>query len=410
LPLRYALIALALSIAFSTSRPAAAEEDVPGVTDDRILVGMTNDLTGPLAFIGQQSSAGARLYLQHINEQGGVHGRRIELLVEDDGYQPARTVAAFRKLLDRDRVFCFVGNMGSSTTMATLPLVERERVPVVMPLNYNSRMSTPHKRYIFALDPNYPIQSWIMVKYIAEVEKKQGEAESPRLAVIYQDDDYGRDGLQGLRAAAAHYNMPIVSEESYKRGAVDFGSQVLNMKQTNPTHVILWTVYREGAAVMREARQTNWQPQFVGSAPAADDKIVELAGEAADGYLALGIIDFWSAEENFVQYRDLLAKKVPGQSPRAVHAGGFGVTQVLVEGLRRAGRNLTREKLVEALETLKEWDGSLLPPVTYGPGQHGGQNTAAFMMRADLERKAMVRVSEWVHYERSEQVSREASE
>ena len=203
LPLRYALIALALSIAFSTGRPAAAEEDVPGVTDDRILVGMTNDLTGPLAFIGQQSSAGARLYLQHINEQGGVHGRRIELLVEDDGYQPARTVAAFRKLLDRDRVFCFVGNMGSSTTMATLPLVERERVPVVMPLNYNSRMSTPHKRYIFALDPNYPIQSWIMVKYIAEVEKKQGEAESPRLAVIYQDDDYGRDGLQGLRAAAA---------------------------------------------------------------------------------------------------------------------------------------------------------------------------------------------------------------
>ena len=334
--MRHALIVLAMLIALSTGRPATAE-DVPGVTDDRILVGMTNDLTGPLAFLGQQSSAGARLYLRHVNEQGGVHGRRVELLVEDDGYQPARTVAAFRKLLDRDRVFCFAGNMGSSTTMATLPFVERERVPVVMPLNFNSRMSTPYKRYIFAIDPSYPIQSWIMVKYIAEVEK----AESPRLAVIYQDDDYGRDGLQGLRTAAAHYGMPIVSEESYKRGAVDFSTQVLNMKQTDPTHVILWTVTREGAAVMKEARQAGWQPHFVGSLAAADDNIVALAGDAAKGYMALGITDGRSGEEMMAQYLDLLAKEAgEGQTLSLAHTAGFGIAQVLVEGLRRAGRDL----------------------------------------------------------------------
>jgi len=398
--MRYMLFALALLIAFSLSRRPAAAEDVPGVTVDRILVGMTNDLTGPLAFIGQQTSAGARLYLQHVNEQGGIHGRRIELLVEDDGYQPARTVAAFRKLLDRNRVFCFAGNMGSSTTMATLPLVARERVPVVMPLNYNSRMSTPYKRYIFAMDPSYPIQSWIILKYIAEVEK----AESPRLGVIYQDDDYGRDGLQGLRAATTHYGIPIVSEESYKRGAVDFGTQVLNMKQEDPTHVILWTVNREGAAVMREARQAGWQPQFVGSLAAAGDKTLELAGVAAKGYLALGVVDLWSDEEKVVQYRDLREKEA-GNAQSLSHAGGYGMAQVLVEGLRRAGRELTREKLVEALETLNEWHGSLLPPVTYSPEQHGGQRTAAFMMGADLERKAMVRISDWLHYERLEQVA-----
>ncbi|MBT6145366.1 MAG: ABC transporter substrate-binding protein, partial [Gemmatimonadetes bacterium] len=187
--MRHLLTILVLLFVFSTGRPASA--DAPGVTDDKILVGMTTDLTGVLAFVGHQSSAGARLYLQHVNEQGGVHGRQIELLVEDDGYQPARTVAAFRKLLDRDGVFCFAGNLGSSQTMATFPFVKRARVPVLMPLNFNSKMSTPHKRYVFAMDPSYPIQSWIMAQYIAAQE----HTESPRLAVVYQDDGYGRDGL-----------------------------------------------------------------------------------------------------------------------------------------------------------------------------------------------------------------------
>ncbi|MBT3345713.1 MAG: ABC transporter substrate-binding protein [Gemmatimonadetes bacterium] len=391
--MRHLLILLALLFAVSTAPPACAD-DVPGVTDDQILIGMTVDLTGPLAFIGQQGSAGLRLYLNHINEQGGVHGRRIDLRVEDDGYQPARTIAAFRKLLDRDGVFCFVGNLGSSQTMATFPFVKRARVPVLMPMNFNSAMSTPHKRYVFGHDPSYPIQSWLMVKHIVEVEK----ATSPRLAVLYQDDGYGRDGLQGLQEAAAHYGIPIVAEEGYKSGTVDFGSQVLNMRKAEPTHVIFWSVYREAAAVMKEARQIGWQPQFIGGGPAGDDKTLELAGEAASGYQALGIIDLSSDDEEMTLYRQLLAAESPGQEPNIYHAMCYSAGQTLVEALHRAGQDLSREKLVDALETLREWDGTLMAPITYSPGMHGGQSTAAFMMRADLERGQMVRSSDWVRY------------
>jgi branched-chain amino acid transport system substrate-binding protein len=401
--MRHLLTILVLLFVFSTGRPASA--DAPGVTDDKILVGMTTDLTGVLAFVGHQSSAGARLYLQHVNEQGGVHGRQIELLVEDDGYQPARTVAAFRKLLDRDGVFCFAGNLGSSQTMATFPFVKRARVPVLMPLNFNSKMSTPHKRYVFAMDPSYPIQSWIMAQYIAAQE----HTESPRLAVVYQDDGYGRDGLKGLQAAAAHYGMPIVAEQAYKSGDVDFSSQVLNMKQADPTHVILWTIYREAAAVMTEARQAGWQPQFIGGGPAGDDKTVALAGAAAAGYLAVGYVDFTGEDENMVLYRKQLEAVSPGQQPNLYHAAGYAAAQTLVAGLQKAGRDLTREKLVEALETLQNWNGSILPPITYGPAEHGGKSTAAYMARADLETNRMVRFSDWLRYDKPAQLVQKAS-
>ena len=403
--MRYLLTVFAALVILATGSTLRAEE-VPGVSDDRILVGMTTDLTGPLAFAGQQVSAGARLYLQHVNEQGGVHGRRIDLLVEDDGYQPPRTVAAFRKLLERDGVFCFAGNLGSVTTMATLPLIERERVPVVMPCNFNSRMATPFKRYVFAVDPNYMIQSWLIAQYIAEIEK----ADSPRLAAVYQDDDLGQDGLKGLRQAAAHYGLPLVVEEGYKRGAVDFSAQVLNMKKADPTHVVLLTVYREGAAVMEKARQAGWKPQFIGWLPATDGKTVELAGEAAEGFLGLGIVDLQSDAKEMVLYRDLLAQYTPGERPAFGHTWGFGMAQTLVEGLWRVGRDLTREKLVEALETLERWDGSVLPPVTYGPDLRGGRFTSAFVTRADVEGKKMVRISDWLHFSRPVKVAQSDSD
>lgn len=379
-------------------------EEIPGVTDTTIRVGMITDLTGPVAFIGQEASAGARLYLDHINARGGVDGRKIELIVEDDGYQPPRTVAAFRKLVDQDRVFCFAGNLGTSTTMATFPFIERERIPLVLPLTFASTMATPPKRYVFAVDPSYDIQAWIIVKYILEIEK----AQSPRLAVLYQDDDYGQDGLKGLREAAAHYNLPIVAEESYKRGAVDFSTQILNLRKADPTHVVLWTVYREAAAVLKEARMADWHPRFIGGMPLADDKTLELAGPDAEGLLAVTTVDLKSDEGKVKHYRELLQQFAPAQKPRPYHAFGFLVAQTLVESLQRAGRSLTREGLVAALESFKGWDGAIGPALTYGPDLRGGQNASAFMVRADVANKTFVRATDWIRFERPAQVVQKA--
>ncbi len=400
--MRYLLSLFALFAVLATTAQA---DDVPGVTDDKILVGMTTDMTGPLAFVGQRASAGARLYFDHINAQGGVHGRQIELRVEDDGYSPPRAVAAVRKLLDRDNVFCFVGNLGTATTLATLPFIERERVPLILPLTLSSQMSTPAKRYVFALNPNYQVEAWLIAQYIAEVE----QTAAPRLAVLYQDDDAGQDGLKGLRQAAAHYGMPLIAEESYKRGAVDFSSQALNLRQADPTHVVLLTVYREAAAIMKEAHQAEWSPQFIGWVPCADDKTVELAGEAAEGFLGLHIIDFQGENEPMQLYHKLRTQHSSDTRPGLYHAASYGAAQLLVEGLQRAGRELTREKLVEALETLDRWDGSVLPPFTYGPNLRGSLFTSAFITKADIQNKKLVRASDWLQFKQPTKMAQQGN-
>lgn len=384
-------------LAFALSTSAQAE---PGVTDTSIKVGMIADLTGPIAFIGQEGSAGMRLYINHINNQGGVHGRKIDLLLEDDGYSPPRTIAAFRKLLDRDGVFCFAGNLGSATTMATLPLIKREQVPLIGSGNFNSAMFTPPRRYVFALDPGYPIQSWIILQYIHQ------QATAPKVAIIYQDDDMGRDMLKGFHEAAKHYNMPVVAKASYKRGAVDFSTQVLTIKQKEPTHVFLATITRETAAILEKAQQINWSPQFFSAWPAADPKVVELAGDAARNFMALATLDISSdsPDKQTQHYLDLVQQYDPDHKPSTYHALGFMLGQILVEGLQRTGKNLTREKLVEAMETFNGWQNCLGPPITYGPNLRGGSNTAAFLLKADVKKKLLVRATDWIHFEKPDEI------
>ena len=389
----------ALILLTASAWGSAGAEDVPGVTDDEIRVGMITDLTGPLAFLGQESRAGLELYLRHINDQGGVHGRKLRLFAEDDGYRPPRSIAAFRKLVDRDHVFCFVLNLGSSCNLAVFPFIEREGIPLIGPNCFNTAMHTPPNHYVFALDPAYSIQAWIMVKHIVDIER----AESPRLAVLYQDDDYGRDGLRGLWDAAAYYELPIVAETSYKPGAVDFRTQVLNLRQSRATHVILWTITRETAAVLREAHQLGWHPEFFGGLPTADDKVVELAGSASQGFKAIQIVDYWSDSEEVRLYHQLIEKYDPGHRPGLYHAGGVSVGQALVEALRRAGRGLTRENLVEALESFRGWDEWMGPPVTYGPNLRGGKYTAAFMVQADTTEMRFVRATDWIPFEMPDQ-------
>ena len=380
---------LCVLTAFLLALASCSQEDgnVPGITEDTIKVGMIVDLTGPLAFAGQELSTGARLYLQHVNEQGGVHGRRIELIVEDDGYQPPRTVVAARKLLDRDRVLCFFGNMGTATTLAVESILESEGVPLFAPCTWSSVVYTPARRYIFATDPSYRMQSWIMLDII----RREMQGGHPQIGVIYQDDDFGRDGLTGLREAAAYYGMNIVAEEDYKRGAVDFSTQVLNLKRANATHVILWTIYREAALVLKEARQLDWHPAFFGNTIIGDDKLMQLAGEAAENLRILSNLDLSSDTDQMKLYRELIARYDPGRAPQYYHAAGYTVAQIQVEVLRRAGRDLNREKLVTTAETFQGWDENLAHFVlTYGPGLRGGSVGQVYLARVDAEQKRFV--------------------
>ena len=367
-----------------------ARTGTPGVTDDTIRVGMTMDLTGPVAFLGQEMSAGAKLYFQYVNDQGGVHGRKIELIVEDDGYQPPRTVAAYRKLIDRDQVFC-LASLGTAPTMALRPIVERELVPIVPALTFASVIYSPPSRYVFGLDPSYRMTSWILLEYAVN-ELKATEA---RIGVIYQDDDLGNDGLVGLREAAAHYGLTIVAEEGHKRGAIDFASKVLNVKKAGATHVVLWTLLRESAAILKEAKKLGWAPEFLAWYGVADDRIVELASDAAENLHVLSPFDFESEHPQIREYMEVRERYDPEHRLGTYHGFGYAAAQILIEALERAGRDLNREKLVEALETFDRWDDNLYGhPFTYTPGVRGGTAAKTFFTKADLARGKLVRVTE----------------
>jgi branched-chain amino acid transport system substrate-binding protein len=374
----------------------ATERGNEGVTDETIRVGMIVDLTGPLAFLGQEISAGAELYFQHVNEQGGVHGREIELIVEDDGYQPPRTVAAFRKLVDVDGIFCLFGNIGTATTMAIMPMLENERIPLLEPNSFSSTLYTPPRRYVFTVPLSYPAQSWVMAQRIAE----SPDVAEARLGVIYQDDDFGLDGLQGLRDAAAHYGLNIVAEEAHQRGATDFSSTVLNLRRANPTHVILWTVLRETAAVLQEAHQLGWKPQFFGNNTAADDRLVGLVGEGLRDANVLFVTNWDPSSPSMDTYLELLSRHAPEREPAYYHAAGFSEAQILVASLERAGRELNREKLVAAFETFDGWDENAFGmPITYGPGLRGGLDIKVYLAEPDVEQGKLVRATADILFE-----------
>lgn len=373
----------------------APEQGSDGVPDHVIRVGMIVDLTGPLAFPGQEISAGAEMYFRDVNDRGGVHGRKIELIVEDDGYQPPRTVAAFRKLADVDGILCLLGNIGTATTMAIMPMLEREGIPLFAPNSFSSTLYTPPHRYVFTMPLSYPAQSWVMAQWIAN---SPGAAEA-RLGVIYQDDDFGRDGLEGLRDAAAHYGLRIVGEEAHARGAVDFSSTVLNLKRADPTHVILWTLLRETASVLQEAHQLGWKPHFFVNNTAAGNRVVELAPEALSNTNALFVTNWDPSSPEMRPYLELLKQHAPGREPAYYHVAGFTEAQGLVEALERAGRDLTREKFVEAAETFDEWDDNVFGvPMTYGPGLRGGLDIKVYFAKADVDRGRLVRASDDIFF------------
>ena len=186
-----------------------------------------------------------------------------------------------------------------------------------------------------------------------------------------------------------------MAEEGHKRGAIDFASQVLNVKKSGATHVVLWTVLRESAAILKKAHELDWAPEFLGWYGIADARLVELAGNAAANLHIVNLVDIDSDDPRVRTYLDAVERYDPEHSPGFYHGGGFVIGQAFVEALERAGRDLTREKLIEALETFDHWDQNAWGiPLTYGPGLRGGSAAKTFFSKVDVEKGKLVRVTE----------------
>ncbi|MDP6614774.1 MAG: ABC transporter substrate-binding protein [Candidatus Marinimicrobia bacterium] len=369
----------------------ANRASAPGVSEDKILIGNVQDLSGPMKELGAVLPAGSNLYFKYINEQGGVHDRQIEMMVEDHQYNPQKAVAAAKKLIEKDQVFCLYQVIGTSPCEAIRPILAESGIPLVAPATQSGSMSDMSREaaeLIFHTDTGYDKQTGILVDYILSQDS------NAKIGLIYQDDDYGENVLKGAAAAEARTGISI-QREAYQRGATDFAGQVANLMKGGATQVIIAGVVKEPIIVMKTAAAMGYAPQFFGTSPTMDHRVALAAGPAGEGFIASNFSYLWNSDvPTAVLYRELCEKyEVPEAYMGMYHFYGFATAQVLVEGLKRAGPYPTRNRLVNALETFNKWDEGAFPPITYSQNDHAG--TESVVLVQVKEGKQTV-ITDWI--------------
>lgn len=348
-----------------TATPTPAPK-VPGVTADTIRLGMICALSGPVSTIGKPLARGIEAYFKWINDQGGIHGRKIQFIVEDDQYNPANAVAAAKKLVEQDEVFAIVRPLGTATTAAILDYTIEKGVPVVGVASGSSLWSKPFKKTVFGIQPTYELEGRLMAKYAVEELKAQ------RIAVFYQNDAFGKEGADSFVAALKARGIEPVAMVPYEVTEQNFSAHALKLQQANPDLVFVYAIQVPAASLLKEAQKLGFRPKWLMTYVLADPILLALAGEAAEGaYAGAWLVDPENAPEA-AKYREVLTKYFPDEKPGGYSISSYAVAEIVVEALKRAGPDLTREKFIAALESLKNFTTGLTPPFSYSETEHQG--------------------------------------
>ncbi len=356
--IRKLLAALALA--------AAGAASAQGVTDSTILLGQSVALTGPAQQLGLDMRLGASLYFDQVNARGGVNGRKIVLKTLDDGYEATRAAENTRKLINEERVFALFGYVGTPTSQASLPIFTEARVPFVGPFTGAELLRTPVNPYIFNVRASYWDETEAIVQHLTAMSVN-------KIAVFYQNDAYGLAGLTGVERALKKRGLEIVAKGTVERNTVEVKKAIEEINKVQPQAVVMISAYKSCAAFIKEmkkagANPTFWNVSFVGSKALAK----ELDKEGRGVQISQVVPFPWDGSVPVVkEYQRLLAENAKGEQPGFGTLEGYIAAKVMVEGLRRAGRNLTRDGFIRAMETIQDYDVGGFK-VTFGPGRRSG--------------------------------------
>jgi branched-chain amino acid transport system substrate-binding protein len=358
-------LAFLLAASGACSRPSG-----PGLSDREVILGMTAPLSGPAAAWGTVSR-GAQAWAAHVNAGGGVHGRQIRVVVKDDGYLPGRAVANLTEM--KDSTFAVVGLTGTAVLNATKDVVAEAAIPVVFPFG-NPRVWARQPRAkverVFAVYPDYESEG----AFLAEQAVTRGGAHT--LAVFYQNDDYGKDGLAGLRRGLQRVGAALVAEVPYDLQDREMSIHALKIKDAGSDAVVLFSTTTHGASLVKEMAKVGYRPIIFASFPLGDRQVMfRLLGELWEGaYFDVNASVVGEPEADRVL--QVLLQEDPTLKGREGFAlNGATAMSLAVEGLRRGGRDLSRESFVAGLEGLRDWTPEGLgAPITFGPGRRHGLN------------------------------------
>lgn len=319
-----------------------------GVTEREVLIGQVAAMTGPAAQLGQRVQAGMQAYFAQVNAQGGVNGRTIKLVARDDGYEPAKTVESLKALINDDKVFALAGTVGTPTGLAALPIVTAEKVPLVGMFTGAQALREPFNRNIFHVRASYFDETERIVQHLTTLGVK-------KIAVFYQNDAYGKAGLEGVERALAKRQMKPVATGTVERNSVDVAKALDAILKVQPEAVVQISAYKSCAAFIKEARAKSYGGQFFNVSFVGSQALANELGPAGLGVVISQVVPFpYVASSQIVRDYQQHMTAAGDKNFDFSSMEGYLTARVLTEGLRRAGRTLTRDGLIAGLESMRE--------------------------------------------------------
>jgi branched-chain amino acid transport system substrate-binding protein len=353
----------------AATAPAAPTQTVSGVSDKEVLIGSCSALEGPSKFLGTETVAGARAYFDLINEAGGVDGRKLRLVAGDDSYDPAKTEACFDKLM-HEKVFALGFFVGTPTAVKYVPMAESNKVPLVGLFTGAQTLYQPLRHWVINVRASYFDETREQIDGLWNVLGYR------KIAVIYPDDPFGAAVLEGVKAALKAHAAEPIAIASYPRQTTQVGKAIDSVQGANPDAVVVVGPSNTVAPILKQSHMRRWKPLFSTVSFVGTDELIKEAGDDANGVVVTQVVPpYYLTEFKAVtMYRGALQKFSPGVQPNFVSFEGFVDAMVLVEGLKRAGKDLTREGLIHGIESIHEMDLGLGPQLKldYGPRDHKG--------------------------------------
>ncbi len=355
-----------------TASATLANAQTQGVTDDEIIIGSVNDLSGIFAAVGVPATKGANVVFDRVNANGGVHGRTIRYVVEDNGYQMPRAMQGYNKLLNRDKVFAMLQSLGTPMNVAGFKLLDPKGIPNVAPLSAARQMLQEPMDNKFTAFSTYFDQSRVGVTYLA------GEFGGQSVCSMYLPTDFGAEIVEGTKAGAEEAGIVFVAETTHKPDETDFVGSLSKLKEEGCDIVTIALGVRQAITVVGTAKKMGLTDmKFLGTSASFLTVVAQVPGGVTDGfYAAASWQDLWSRAEDpapaaFIEEY----KAATGEDPVGFAMLGYSAAETMVKALEAAGPDLTHESFIAAMETLDYQDELVGNHMTFGPDDHQGADS-----------------------------------
>ena len=357
----------------------------PGIFTDRILFGQSAAFDGPARALGIGMREGILAAFQEVNATGGIRGRRLELVSYDDGYEPDRAISNTRKLIEQDGVFALIGEVGTPTSKAVQPIAAAVGVPFIGPFTGAEFLRNPYQHTVVNVRASYFQETEAMVRHLTE------DLGVTRIAILYQDDSYGRAGLAGVERALAKRGMEVAAEGTYMRNTTAVKRAVLAIRKSNPEAVIMIGAYKPCAEFIKVAKSIGVETRFLNVSFVGSKALAKELGAYGQGVVVTQVVPF--PEDTDIplvaRYQKALKAFNPVAEAGFVSLEGYMVGRLVIQALESMDEPITREALLRAIAERGTFD---LGGVTlnYGPSDNQGMDRVFLtMIQADGTFKAL---------------------